>query len=217
MKQEDKLEELIEAWDNKEKAQAIKILRASMSETSTNNKVPVCTVESYVKTTLKAGLSNESFPDYPGDFSLASKSTYYKGVIQAAVKEFAQELGINNDTESLAIAWEHLEKSKNLVDFRKHLKMYVAILKSSFYSEDDIQELTDMIDEQDRQIRELQDYKRIYEEIFEVARSEDENLRIVQETKRLKQVPLTDSEICKVLGITRDKLRYAHKKVSLED
>ena len=206
MKQEKELSNLIESWDNKEKAQAIKLLRNSMSETSTTNQTPVSTVEAYVKKTIKAGLNNESLPDYPEDFSLTAKSTYYKGVIQAAVKELADELGVNTNGESLALAWEHLERSKSLVEFRKHLKMYVSILKTSFYSEEDVQELTDMVDEQDREIRRLQEYQRIYTEIFGVLEQGDEDLNIYRQYKVLKEGNFSDTEIASTLGVSRPKL-----------
>ena len=56
MKQEEKLTQLIQTWDNKDKAQAIKILKSSMVETSTTPKIPSKDIEDYVKNTITEGL-----------------------------------------------------------------------------------------------------------------------------------------------------------------
>ena len=58
MKQEEKLTQLIQTWDNKDKAQAIKILKSSMAETSTTPKVPSKDIEDYVKNTITEGLKS---------------------------------------------------------------------------------------------------------------------------------------------------------------
>ena len=79
MKQEEKLTQLIQTWDNKDKAQAIKILKSSMVETSTTPKVPSKDIEDYVKNTITEGLKNGGkLLDYPGDYEAAARSTYYK-------------------------------------------------------------------------------------------------------------------------------------------
>ena len=48
MKQEEKLTQLTQTWDNKEKAQAIKLLKSSMVETSTTPKIPSEDIEAYI-------------------------------------------------------------------------------------------------------------------------------------------------------------------------
>ena len=56
MKQEEKLTQTYRDWDNKEKAQAIKLLKSSMVETSTTPKIPSEDIEDYVKNTITEGL-----------------------------------------------------------------------------------------------------------------------------------------------------------------
>ena len=100
MKQEEKLTQLIQTWDNKEKAQAIKLLKSSMVATSTTPKIPHKDIEDYVKSTITEGLKSGGgkLLDYPGDYESASKSTYYKENIRAVIKDVSQEL--NLDTSS---------------------------------------------------------------------------------------------------------------------
>jgi hypothetical protein len=211
-RQKDKLGQLIESWDNKEKAQAIKVLKESMVKSSSVNRTTNSAVHSYVKNTIEVGLKSGRLLDYPEDFSLTAKNTYYKSVIQAAVKELADELGVNNKSDTLTLAWDNLEKSKNLVEFRKNLKMYISIMKGSFYTEDDVMELTCMIDERDKEIDRLKEYQRIYNEIFGILSQDDEELSIVLKDKTLKSSGFTDVDICKVLGIKRNRLNYLRSK-----
>jgi hypothetical protein len=72
-----------------------------------------------------------------------------------------------------------------------------------------------MIDELDREVRQLRDYKRTHDEMFGVLSENDEELNIVLKANKMKESGFTDKEICKVLGIERNKLNYSRKKVVL--
>jgi predicted house-cleaning noncanonical NTP pyrophosphatase (MazG superfamily) len=206
MKKEQALTELIQVWDNKEKAQAIDLLKSSMIEERSTKQTCPKVVEHYVKSTIKEGLVSGVLRDYPEDFSSTARSTYYRKVIQEAVKAISEEILVDTSEASLSLAWISLEKSKNLVEFRKNLKMYISIMKSNFYTKDDLQELTDTIDEQDKEIRQLTEYKRVYEEIFGVLQQGDEDLMIYRKYKTLKQGSFSDTEIAKTLNVSRSKL-----------
>lgn len=206
MKQEQKLTELIQVWDNKDKAQAIKVLKASMASSKTV-KVDMTEVKSYVKHAITQGLEGNHLPDYTSDdLSSASRSSYYKQAIQAAAQEIEGVLHVNNSSEILTLAWKNCKESATLVDFRKNLKLYLVAIRTEFYTEEDVQELTDMVDELDRENRKLREYERIYHEIFGVLEQGDEDLNIYRKYKTLKQGNMTDTEISVILGVSRPKL-----------
>jgi isopentenyldiphosphate isomerase len=219
MKQEEKLTQLIQTWDNKDKAQAIKILKSSMAETSTTPKVPSKDIEDYVKNTITEGLkSGGKILNYPGDYEAAARSTYYKQNIRAVIQDVVQEL--NMDTSSNKVVeecWKELEDSRTLREFRKYLKLYFVALFSNFYTDEDIAEYVEMIDEQDRELRRLREYKRIQEELFKAMTSDDEDLYSVIQARDMKAMGMTDTEICTVLNIKRDKLNYLRKKIELQE
>lgn len=219
MKQEEKLTQLIQTWDNKDKAQAIKILKSSMVETSTTPKVPSKDIEDYVKNTITEGLkSGGKILNYPGDYEAAARSTYYKQNIRAVIQDVVQEL--NMDTSSNKVVeecWKELEDSRTLREFRKYLKLYFVALFSNFYTDEDIAEYVEMIDEQDRELRRLREYKRIQDELFKAMTSDDEDLYSVIQARDMKAMGMTDTEICTVLNIKRDKLNYLRKKIELQE
>ena len=216
MKQEQKLTELIQVWDNKDKAQAIKVLKASMAASKTV-KVDMTEVKSYVKYAITEGLDGNTLPDYPSDFSSASRSSYYKQAIQAAAQEIEEVLCINSSSEILTLTWKNCKESATLVDFRKNLKLYLVAIRTEFYTEEDVQELTDMVDELDRENRKLREYKRIQDELFGLMTSGDEDLYNFIQSKKMKDMGCTDSEICKALNINRNKLNYLRKTVEVEE
>lgn len=218
MKQEEKLTQLIQTWDNKDKAQAIKILKSSMVETSTTPKVPSKDIEDYVKNTITEGLkSGGKILNYPGDYEAAARSTYYKQNIRAVIQDVVQEL--NMDTSSNKVVeecWKELEDSRTLREFRKYLKLYFVALFSNFYTDEDIAEYVEMIDEQDRELRRLREYKRIQDELFGIMTENDEELHQVIQAKKMREGGLSDTEVCRVLNIKRDRLNYLRKKIELQ-
>ena len=221
MKQEEKLTQLIQTWDNKEKAQAIKLLKSSMVETSRTPKIPHKDIKNYVKNTITEGLKNggsSKLLDYPGDYESASKSTYYKENIRAVIKDVSQELNLDTGSNVvLSACWKELEDSRTLVEFRKYLRLYLITLFSNFYTDEDIAEYVEMIDEQDRELRRLREYKRIQDEIFKAMTSDDEDLHNVIRARDMKAMGMTDTEICTALKIKRDKLNYLRKKIELQE
>lgn len=212
MKQEQKLTELIQVWDNKEKAQAIKVLKASMAE-SKKTKASTQEVGDYVKHIIQEGIEGRSIPDYPSDdVSASARSTYYKKAIEAAVQEIEGVLHIDKSNKALEAVWENCKDSSNLVEFRKNFKLYLTAVMAELYTVEEVQELTDMVDELDREVRQLREYKRIQDELFGVMTEADENVVIARQSHKLKSGGLTDKEICSTLGIDRNKLNYARRK-----
>lgn len=206
MKQEQKLTELLQVWDNKEKAQAIKVLKASMVE-SKKVKVDAQVIGDYVKHIIREGLEGRSMPDYPSDdVSSSAKNSYYKKVIEAAVDEIGKSLQVEHTNKTLDSLWDNFKYSSNLVDFRKNFKLYLAALRAELYTKEDVQDIVDMLDELDRENRRLKEYERIYHEIFGVLEQGDEDLNIYRKYKTLKDGNMSDTEISVILDVSRPKL-----------
>lgn len=218
MKQEEKLEQLIEVWDNSEKAQAIAVLRTSMSKSAETHRVPSSQIQDYVKTTISVVMDGGNIPDYPGDFASASKSTFYKQAIREVVKEMGVFFDVHNTKNDILVAaWAECEKARTLIELRKALNLYGVALRANFYTDEDIAEYVEMIDEQDRELRRLREYKRIQDELFGIMTEDDEELHQVIQANKMRDMKLSDTEICKILKITRNRLNYLRRKIEVEN
>jgi hypothetical protein len=113
--------------------------------------------------------------------------------------------------------WKELEDSRTLREFRKYLKLYFVALFSNFYTDEDIAEYVEMIDEQDRELRILREYKRIQDELFGIMTEDDEELHQVIQANKMREMGLSDAEICKTLNLTRNRLNYLRRKVEVEN
>ena len=218
MKQEEKLEQLIEVWDNSEKAQAIAVLRTSMSKSAETPRVPSSQIQDYVKTTISVVMDGGNIPDYPGDFASASKSTFYKQAIREVVKEMGVFFDVHNTKNDILVAaWAECEKARTLIELRKALNLYGVALRANFYTDEDIAEYVEMIDEQDRELRILREYKRIQDELFGIMTEDDEELHQVIQANKMREMGLSDAEICKTLNLTRNRLNYLRRKIEVEN
>ena len=218
MKQEEKLEQLIEVWDNSEKAQAIAVLRTSMSKSAETPRVPSSQIQDYVKTTISVVMDGGNIPDYPGDFASASKSTFYKQAIREVVKEMGVFFDVHNTKNDILVAaWAECEKARTLIELRKALNLYGVALRANFYTDEDIAEYVEMIDEQDRELRRLREYKRIQDGLFGIMTEDDEELHQVIQANKMREMGLSDAEICKTLNLTRNRLNYLRRKIEVEN
>ena len=218
MKQEEKLEQLIEVWNNSEKAQAIAVLRTSMSKSAETPRVPSSQIQDYVKNTINVVMDGGNIPDYPGDFASASKSTFYKQAIREVVKEMGVFFDVHNTKNDILVAaWAECEKARTLIELRKALNLYGVALRAKFYTDEDVAEYVEMIDEQDRELRRLREYKRIQDELFGIMTEDDEELHQVIQANKMRDMKLSDAEICKILKITRNRLNYLRRKIEVEN
>ena len=74
-----------------------------------------------------------------------------------------------------------------------------------------------MIDEQDRELRRLREYKRIQDELFGIMTEDDEELHQVIQANKMREMGLSDAEICKTLNLTRNRLNYLRRKIEVEN
>lgn len=215
MKQQEKLNELLSTWDNKEKAEAINLLRKSMAESTSKSRVPEESVRSYVKTALIGGLGTGTLQDYTEDFSSVARSQYYKEVIREVVKEVKEECQVDTSSNPvLEAAWKDCEKARTLIELRKAFRLYIVALKSSFYTAEDVEELSNIIEEQYAMI---QEYQRVQEELFGIMNSDTHELNMVQIDKIAKSWGCTDKQICALLGCNRNKLNYIRTTYELQE
>ena len=210
------IESAIKELNVKEMAATIGLLRKAMYDQS-KVKVHNSSISTYVKDSLTTAIKHGKIGDYPEDFSAASRSAAYKNDIQAAVKEAAESLQIDCTTELLQLAWNNCEKSRTLVDFRKNLKMYLAILKEQTYTPEDIKWYVNEINNLEIQVQELNELKRQNNTLFEVYEKDDEDLAIMMKYRKMKREGLKDIETYAVLGITKDKLKALKKKFVFEE
>lgn len=215
MKQEQKLTELLEVWDNKDKAQAIKVLKASMAE-SKSVKVGTTEVKRYVKHAIQEGLGGNSLPDYPSDFSSASRSIYYKQAIETAVKEIEEALSIDNSSEILEIAWKNCKEASTLVDFRKNLKLYLVALRTELCTPEDVAWYVGEIERLEDEAKRLKEFERVCNEIFGVLQQNNPDLELYRKYKVLKEGNLSDTEISTILDTSRPKLNKLLKNFQSE-
>ena len=74
-----------------------------------------------------------------------------------------------------------------------------------------------MIDEQDRELRRLREYKRIQDELFGIMTEDNEELHQVIQANKMREMGLSDAEICKTLNLTRNRLNYLRRKIEVEN
>lgn len=92
--------------------------------------------------------------------------------------------------------------------------MYITI-KTSIHN-NDVQEYVEMLDEQDREIRALKEYRRIQEELFTIFSEGDEELQLISNIEKARdKYNLKDAQLYKVFNLTRDKLNWLKKSTSL--
>lgn len=222
-------EELLTKWNNAEKAQAIAVLKKSMSEQAETKKVETTVVQSYIEQTIKAGMQNCTLPNYPEDFSVAAKSTYYKEVIREVVQELDEELNLSSIGNAAAKAvWNEVKKAKTIIEFKKFFKIYLISLQEDTVSLDDVKWYTDRIEELEKEVQKLYYYKQAYSGIFDVVLEdkndesnkylakkmpEEKDKQTMTEVLKLKSIGFKETEAIKALGITKDRLNYVKKKV----
>jgi len=85
MKDVNNLSALIETWTNSDKAQAIKELRKSMSESIERTDTDI--VIKYIKDSIKEGLISAKLIDYPEiGFESTARTMFYKKAIQSTLE-----------------------------------------------------------------------------------------------------------------------------------
>lgn len=225
-------EELLTKWNNAEKAQAIAVLKKSMSEQAETKKVETTVVQSYIEHTIKAGMQNCTLPNYPEDFSVAAKSTYYKEVIREVIKDMDEELKLSEaGTEIAKATWAEVQKAKTIIEFKKFFKLYLVALREVICTKEDLQTYTSRIEELEKEVQELKLYKDTYCGVFDVVLDADQNtedkfmlakiqrdkdnMKVVEALK-LKQLGFKESEILTALGIDRNRFKYLKKRAGAD-
>jgi len=201
----------IEVDDNKKIVLAINKLKGKMAEQSVPQDVDQA--RDYASKLTQQALEQGTLPSYNDDELIRTKkSTQHKEVIREVVKQFDVVADINNP--ALGLAWSRVKKSSSILELRTNLEMYITI-KDSIY-QNNIQEYVDFIDEQDKEIQLLKEYKRIQEELFSIVREDDVELKLLSEIENTKKTyNLSDEQVCKMFDYTRKKLGRLRDKYKL--
>lgn len=167
----------------------------------------------YVTRLTQDALQQGVLTNYSSDDLIRTKkSTQHKEVIREVIKQF--DLVADVDNPALSLAWSKVKKSKSILELRTNLEMYITIKES--IHQNNMQEFVDFIDEQDRQIQTLLDYKRIQEELFGIVFAEDEELKLLSDIENAKlKFKLTDEQVCKMFECSRRKLGTLRQKYKL--
>lgn len=188
--------------------------KAKMSEGSNTN----VSTEVYIdhsKELVKDAIEGRKLSAYPKELVTANKTRAFKHALKKILQDFDNEVESTLSTEPAVLAWERVKKSENLIELRSSLEMYASIIQH-FY-ENDIQWYADEIDRQDKEIRQLKEYKRIQEELFEVCFSDDADQKLVSDAMQMKsKYNMKDEEIAKIFKISRSKLNRLREKYPLE-
>lgn len=197
--------------DKRKLALAINKIQRLMKE----NTPVVSTQETkdYVTRLTQDALQQGVLTNYSSDDLIRTKkSTQHKEVIREVIKQF--DLVADVDNPALSLAWSKVKKSKSILELRTNLEMYITIKES--IHQNNMQEFVDFIDEQDRQIQTLLDYKRIQEELFGIVFNEDEELKLLSDIENAKlKFKLTDEQVCKMFDCSRRKLGVLRQKYKL--
>lgn len=217
MKNETSIDEILILIDNLDTVENSKAVlginkfKAKMKE----NSVPQDQGQTKIYATklTQQALDEGTLPRY-NDTELVrtKKSTQHKEVIREVVAQF--DAVADTDNPALSLAWSRVKRSTSILELRTNLEMYISI-KDSIHN-NDIQEYVEMLDEQDREIRSLKEYKRIYMELFDAFTEDDEEIKVLSDiNKGLNEYKLNDTQICKVFNIQRDRFNRMKKKYNL--
>ena len=142
---------------------------------------------------------------------------YCKYWVDEWVDLYESPVSWSSATICVGEGWAECEKARTLIELRKALNLYGVALRANFYTDEDIAEYVEMIDEQDRELRRLREYKRIQDELFGIMTEDDEELHQVIQANKMREMGLSDAEICKTLNLTRNRLNYLRRKIEVEN
>lgn len=201
----------VEPEERSKIVQAVSGLKSKMKELAVPQDIDQA--RSYATKLTQQALEEGVLPQY-GDDELVrtKKSTQHKEVIREVVKQFDVVADIDNP--ALGLAWNRVKKSTSILELRTNLEMYIVI-KDSIHK-NDIQEYVDFIDEQDKQIKELLEYKRLQEELFGIVFEDDVELKLLSDIENAKlNHNLTDTQVCAMFDCSRRKLQTLREKYNL--
>ena len=167
------------------------------------------------KELVKDAIEGKKLSAYPKELITANKTRAFKHALRKILQDFDNEVETTLNTEPAVLAWERVKKSENLIELRSSLEMYASIIRHIY--ENDIQWYADMVDSSDAEVRKMQEYKRIQDELFEVYFSDDAEQKLVSDAVQMKsKYGIKDEDIAKILKISRTKLNRLRDKYPLQ-
>lgn len=158
---------------------------------------------------------DSNIPVCPATLKDKERSTEAQNII----KNILSTTLLDTSTDLLNLCLREMKKSKTILELRTACKLYREALRAK----KDYMDNQKLLEEYEFEAGDLEqeflsgkEAKRQLDEIYEVYSQDDKYLDIVIKTKVLRAKAFKDSEIIKVLGISKKQLEYAHNKVSIE-
>lgn len=190
------------------------ISNKQLAETSTTD-FEAEEIKEYCNGLIINSLENKELPGMPQAVENKRNSRGAKNIIQGLLETFE----FDTSSDLLQAAYKQVDKAKTVADLKSALKVYALALeqhKGLKELHEHVSWLADMNDALEKEREVFLEYKRQNEEIFGIYQEDDEELSLVLKARDMKEVhKLSDDQICKVLGINRNRLNFVRRKTIL--
>jgi len=186
-----------------------KLSETSQSEVSSEQVIDYC---SLIIEQALAGQAQSAVPEQLITTKNKHTSSYIKQAISNYTNKFCTDNGL------LQLAFKQINKSKTIAELKAALKVYAQAAELTTELQHQVEHsewLSTQVDELDQQQRQSLDYKQKFNEVINVMDASDEDYFLLVEAEAMiKNNNLNDTEACKVLGITRNKLNSLRRSNS---
>jgi hypothetical protein len=195
----------------KDTLSAMSELGKKLSETATTD-FNSEDIKNYCKELISCSLESKELPQMP--YSVESKRNS-KGAT-SIIKVLLETFDFNKSSALLQIAYKQVSKAKTVAELKSALKVYALAQEQDLQikeMQEHIKWLSDMVDNQEKDLKVAAEAKRQNEEIFKALKEDDEELSIVLQARNLKvSYGLSDTQVSSALGLDRNKLNRLRMK-----
>ena len=191
--------------------QAKALLNKSLSETSRTDFVE-SEIRNYCKELIEKSINHQELPEMSESVENKKNSKAAASIIKGVLAV----VDLKTSTPLLAATYKEISKAKSITELKASLKVYVLALETETKineMQEHIQWLADMVDDKDIECTKLIESKRQNEELFGAYDKADEELNLYLKAEQMKLLyGSTDTEVCSVLGVDRNKLNRLRVK-----
>ena len=192
--------------------QAKALISQKLSETS-QYEVSYEQVNYYCTLIIEQAMSGKPQSAVP-EHLITSKNKHTSSYIKQCLSQYVDKFC--NDNTLLQLACKQVNKSKTIAELKAALKVYAQAAELTTELQHQVEHsewLSTQVDELDLQQRQSLNYKHKFNEVINVMDASDEDYFLLVEAEAMiKNNNLTETEACKVLGITRSKLNWLRNK-----
>lgn len=187
------------------------ISNKQLSETSTTE-FESEEIEEYCKELIMNTLESKELPHMPEAVDNKRNSRGATSIIKNLLSKFK----FDTSSTLLSATYKEISKAKTVAELKSALKVYALALEQHQELKElneHVQWLADLTDNQEKEISTLLEAKRQNEELFGAYKEVDKDLEMFNKSEQMKAtLESTDTEICSVLGINRNKLNRLRAK-----